>query len=102
MFKNKEVRKLFLIEFIIILLGIITIIILNNYMFNCYRKEIIINNTHIVNELIKKYPEEEDLIISSLDTTLESLLNTYTLAFSTLIVFELHTGVPLFFQFPQA
>ena len=91
MFKNKEVRKLFLIEFIIILLGIITIIILNNYMFNCYRKEIIINNTHIVNELIKKYPEEEDLIISSLinhDITYDEslkILKKYSLEDSSII-----------------
>ena len=35
-----------------------------------------------------------DLIISSLDKTLESLLNTYSLAFSTLMVFELHIPVP--------
>lgn len=91
MFKNKEVRKLFLIEFIIILLGIITIIILNNYMFNQYRKEIIINNTHIVNELIKKYPEEEDLIISSLinhDITYDEslkILKKYSLEDSSII-----------------
>ena len=60
-------------------------------MFNCYRKEIIINNTHIVNELIKKYPEEEDLIISSLinhDITYDEslkILKKYNLEDSSII-----------------
>lgn len=66
MLKNKEIRRILSIEIIFLIIGIITIIILNNYIFNRYQKEILINNTHIVNELLKTHPEDEDLIISGI------------------------------------
>lgn len=66
MFKNKEVKSLFLAESIIFIIGIIILIIINNYSYINYKKELINNNAFIINNIIKKHPELEKDIIGSL------------------------------------
>lgn len=66
MFKNKEVVTVIYFELAIMIIGIIGIFILNNYMYNDYKKQLINNNAYIVNNIIKKHPELENEIISSL------------------------------------
>ena len=66
MLKNKEVRKLICLELIILFIGILLVSINNRRLINSYKEEIIDNNAYIINTLIEKYPEDEDLIVDAL------------------------------------
>ena len=63
MIKNKEIKKLILVE---IIFSIIFSIFIANIINNNYKQEIINNNSYIVGSLIEKHPELEDDIIASI------------------------------------
>lgn len=63
MLKNKEVRELILIEFFVLVIGVISILLLNNYSYEIYKEAIIENNSYIIDSIISKHPEYEDEII---------------------------------------
>lgn len=65
MLKNKEIRILIYIELIVLITGVISVVSINNHMFESYREEIINNNAYIINKLIEKYPELESEIVNS-------------------------------------
>ncbi len=65
MLKNKEIRTLIYIELIVLITGVISVVSINNHMFESYREEIINNNAYIINKLIEKYPELESEIVNS-------------------------------------
>ena len=66
MIKNKEIKKLILVEIIFLIITIIFSFFIANVINNNYKQEIINNNSYIVGSLIKKYPNLEDDIISSI------------------------------------
>ena len=66
MLKNKEIRKLICLELIILFIGILLVSINNRRLIKSYKEEIIDNNAYIMNTLIEKYPEDEDLIVDAL------------------------------------
>ena len=63
---NKEVRKLLLTNFVCIVVFIIGSVLISNNIYNKFKTEQINNNSYIVGSLIKKYPELESDIISSI------------------------------------
>lgn len=66
MIKNKEIKKLILVEMIFLIITIIFSIFIANIINNNYKQEIINNNSYIVGSLIEKHPELEDDIIASI------------------------------------
>ena len=66
MIKNKEIKKLILVEMIFLIITIIFSILIANIINNNYKQEIINNNSYIVGSLIEKHPELEDDIIASI------------------------------------
>ena len=66
MIKNKEIKKLILVEIIFLIITIIFSIFIANIINNNYKQEIINNNSYIVGSLIEKHPELEDDIIASI------------------------------------
>ena len=66
MIKNKEIKKLILVEMIFLIIIIIFSIFIANIINNNYKQEIINNNSYIVGNLIEKHPELEDDIIASI------------------------------------
>ena len=64
--KNKEIKKLILIELLFLIITIVACFMISNIINNNYKKEIINNNSYIVGGLITKHPELEDDIISSI------------------------------------
>ena len=66
MIKNKEIKKLILIELLFLIITIVACFMISNIINNNYKKEIINNNSYIVGGLITKHPELEDDIISSI------------------------------------
>ena len=66
MIKNKEIKKLILVEMIFLIITIIFSIFIANIINNSYKQEIINNNSYIVGSLIEKHPELEDDIIASI------------------------------------
>lgn len=66
MIKNKEIKKLILVEMIFLIIIIIFSIFIANIINNNYKQEIINNNSYIVGSLIEKHPELEDDIIASI------------------------------------
>ena len=66
MIKNKEIKKLILVEIIFLIITIIFSIFIINIVDNNYKKEIINNNSYIVGSLIEKHPELENDIIASI------------------------------------
>ncbi len=66
MIKNKEIKKLILVEIIFLIITIIFSFFIANVINNNYKQKIINNNSYIVGSLIKKYPNLEDDIISSI------------------------------------
>ena len=65
MLKNKEIRTLIYLELLVLIIGVITVIYTNNYMFKGYQNEIIKNNAYIINKLVEQYPDSESEIIES-------------------------------------
>ena len=66
MIKNKEIKKLILVELLFLVITIVACFMIGNIINNNYKKEIINNNSYIVGSLINKHPELEDDIISSI------------------------------------
>lgn len=66
MFKNKEVKQLFFSQFIILIIAIILSIIFTEIISNFYKNELINNNSYIISSIIKKHPELENEVISSI------------------------------------
>ena len=66
MLKNKEVRELILIEIIVLIIGIISILLLNKYSYETYKEAIIENNLYIIDSIISKYPELENEVIDGI------------------------------------
>ena len=66
MIKNKEIKKLILVEMIFLIITIIFSMFIANIINNNYKQEIINNNSYIVGSLIEKHPELEDDIIASI------------------------------------
>ena len=64
--KNKEIKKLILVELLFLVITIVACFIVSNIINNNYKREIINNNSYIVGSLINKHPELEDDIISSI------------------------------------
>lgn len=84
MIKNKEIKKLILVEILFLIITIILSFNITNTINNNYKKEIIVNNSYIVGGLISKYPELESDIISSI-----VLKENYELGNSTLEKYQL-------------
>ena len=85
MIKNKEIKKLILVEILFLIITIILSFNITNTINNNYKKEIIVNNSYIVGGLISKYPELESDIISSI-----VLKENYELGNSTLEKYQLN------------
>ena len=66
MLKNKEVRELILIEIIVLIIGIVSILLLNKYSYETYKEAIIENNLYIIDSIISKYPELENEVIDGI------------------------------------
>lgn len=66
MLKNKEVRELILIEIIVLIIGIVSILLLNKYSYETYKEAIIENNLYIIDSIISKHPELENEIIDGI------------------------------------
>lgn len=66
MLKNKEVRELILIEIIVLIIGIISILLLNKYSYETYKEAIIENNLYIIDSIISKHPELENEVIDGI------------------------------------
>lgn len=66
MLKNKEVKKLLIVNLIILFLSIVFCIILSLSSFNTYKKELIKNNSNMIGTIIKNHPELETEIINNL------------------------------------
>jgi hypothetical protein len=66
MFKNSEVVRLFIGEIIIGVIGILVMFLINGNIYNSYKMKLINNNAYIVDNIIKKHPELENEVISSL------------------------------------
>ena len=66
MIKNKEIKKLILVELLFLVITIVACFMIGNIINNNYKKEIINNNSYIVGSLINKHPELGDDIISSI------------------------------------
>lgn len=66
MLKNKEVRELILIEIIVLIIGIVSILLLNKYSYETYKEAIIENNLYIIDSIISKHPELENEVIDGI------------------------------------
>ena len=66
MLKNKEVRELILIEIIVLIIGIVSILLLNKYSYETYKEAIIENNLYIIDAIISKHPELENEVIDGI------------------------------------
>ena len=66
MLKNKEVRELILIEIIVLIIGIVSILLLNKYSYETYKEAIIENNLYIMDSIISKHPELESEVIDGI------------------------------------
>ena len=66
MLKNKEVRELILIEIIVLIIGVISILLLNKYSYETYKEAIIENNLYIIDSIISKHPELENEVIDGI------------------------------------
>lgn len=66
MLKNKEVRELILIEIIVLIIGIVSILLLNKYSYETYKEAIIENNLYIIDSIISKHPELEIEVIDGI------------------------------------
>lgn len=66
MLKNKEVRELILIEIIVLIIGIISILLLNKYSYETYKEAIIENNLYIIDSIVSKHPELENEVIDGI------------------------------------
>ena len=66
MLKNKEVRELILIEIIILIIGVVSILLLNKYSYETYKEAIIENNLYIIDSIISKHPELENEVIDGI------------------------------------
>lgn len=66
MLKNKEVKKLLIVNLSILCLSILFCIILSFSSFNIYKKELIKNNSNMIGTIIKNHPELESEIINNL------------------------------------
>lgn len=66
MLKNKEVRELILIEIIVLIIGIISMLLLNKYSYETYKEAIIENNLYIIDSIISKHPELENEVIDGI------------------------------------
>ena len=66
MLKNKEVRELILIEIIVLIIGIVSILLLNKYSYETYKEAIIENNLYIIDSIIGKHPELENEVIDGI------------------------------------
>lgn len=66
MFKNKEVKKLLLIQLLISFTSIIGLFVLNNFIYINYEKKLVSNNAYVVNAILSKHPELENDVIESL------------------------------------
>ena len=66
MLKNKEVRELILIEIIVLIIGIVSILLLNKYSYETYKEAIIENNLYIIDSIISKHPELESEVIDGI------------------------------------
>lgn len=66
MLKNKEVRELILIEIIVLIIGIVSILLLNKYSYETYKEAIIENNLYIIDSIISKHSELENEVIDGI------------------------------------
>ncbi len=66
MLKNSEVKKLLIVNFIILFFAILFCILLGITNFNTYKKELIKNNSNLIGSIIKDHPELEVQIINNL------------------------------------
>lgn len=66
MFKNKEVKKILLIQLLISFTSIIGLFVLNNFIYINYEKKLVSNNAYVVNAILSKHPELENDVIESL------------------------------------
>lgn len=66
MFKNKEVNYLLAAEALIAIISILGFLILNNYFYTLYKRQLLENNAFVVNSIIEKHPELENDVIEAL------------------------------------
>lgn len=66
MLKNSEVKKLLVVNLLILCLSILFCLILGINSFNIYKKELIKNNSNMIGTIIKNHPELEVEIINNL------------------------------------
>ena len=90
MLKNKEVRELILIEIIVLIIGIVSILLLNKYSYETYKEAIIENNLYIIDSIISKHPELENEVIDGIINHDISKSESYEI----LNKYGLHNGSP--------
>ena len=66
MIKNKEIKKLILVELLFLILTFILSFVVMNIINNNYNQKLIDNNSYIIGNLLSKHPELEDDIIASI------------------------------------
>ena len=66
MIKNKEIKKLILVELLFLILTVILSFVVMNIINNNYNQKLIDNNSYIIGNLLSKHPELEDDIIASI------------------------------------
>ena len=66
MIKNKEIKKLILVELLFLILTVILSFVVMNIIHNNYNQKLIDNNSYIIGNLLSKHPELEDDIIASI------------------------------------
>ena len=66
MIKNKEIKKLILIELLFLVLTVILSFVTMNIINDNYNQKLIDNNSYIIGNLLSKHPELEDDIIASI------------------------------------
>lgn len=64
MFKNKEIKKLFLVFFLVLIVFLFFGILFSKEIYKEYKQNLISNNAKIVNGIIEKHPELENEVIN--------------------------------------
>ncbi|MEG0137639.1 MAG: HAMP domain-containing sensor histidine kinase [Bacilli bacterium] len=64
MFKNKEIKKLFLVFFLVLIVFLFFGILFSKEIYKEYKQNLISNNAKILNGIIEKHPELENEVIS--------------------------------------
>lgn len=66
MLRNKEVKNLFVIEGILLILSIFILFIIDQSMYNAYKEEKINNDAYLVEAILKNHPELEEEVIKNI------------------------------------